>query len=189
MPRLCPDYATTMPRRCHNYATTIHHNYIPTIHTPQLYTTSPSKLKVRTPQLYTDYPPTRTRSPCNLPHTLRLRMFLITRMPLRWDCPQSNTCNLYFCQGTHERIASMFSHAVDPDPSPAIPQVPTHPHPSPPIPTHPHPSPYGLVQKSGGGGGGGASPKSGAGARAAAAAAKPRSSSGKNLTAFLRQLV
>ena len=52
-------------------------------------------------------------------------MFLITRMPLRWDCPQSNTCNLYFCQGTHERIASMFSHAVDPDPSPAIPQVPT----------------------------------------------------------------
>ena len=131
--------------------------------------------------------------------------------------PSVNTCNFYFCQGTHERIASMFCHTLDPDPSPAIPQVPTHPHPSPPIPTHPQPSPpipshpqpspYGLVQKSGGGGGGGgagggrarrasssssSSPKSGAGARVAAAAAKPRSSSGKNSTddtAFLRQLV
>ena len=78
-----------------------------------------------------------------------------THAPPLMGLPSVNTCNFYFCQGTRERIASMLCHAVDPDPSPAIPQVPSHPHPSPPIPTHPHPSPYGLVQKSGGGGGGG----------------------------------
>ena len=55
--------------------------------------------------------------------------------------PSVNTCNFYFCQRTHERIASMFCHArsgsIPSDP----PGPPAHPHPSPPIPSHPQPSP------------------------------------------------